>query len=155
MEPALTIIPFEDRLAHYFHDLNKAWLEKYFVMEPIDREMLNNPTQYFIDRGGHIFFAKLGDEIVGTFALIKTAPGVFELSKMAVSEQHQGKQVGNHMLTFCLQKAKALGAHKVILYSNTLLKPAIHLYYKYGFKEVPLEHTDYKRSNIKMEAAIK
>jgi ribosomal protein S18 acetylase RimI-like enzyme len=74
---------------------------------------------------------------------------------MAVSEEFQGKKIGNKMLEFCLAKARQLGAAKVILYSNTILQPAIHLYKKYGFKEVPLEHSDYRRSNIKMEVDIK
>ena len=48
-----------------------------------------------------------------------------------------------------------LGATKVILYSNTKLGPAIHLYQKYGFVEVPMGTSEYKRSNIKMEKTIK
>lgn len=148
---SIEIIDFRDDLSHHFHDLNKAWLEKYFVVEPIDKLMLADPKHYFIDKGGYIFFARLGEEIVGTFALIRCDDHSFELSKMAVSEQHQGKKIGNHMLEFCLQKARELGATKVILYSNTILGPAIHLYRKYGFVEVPMGNSEYKRSNIKME----
>jgi ribosomal protein S18 acetylase RimI-like enzyme len=70
---------------------------------------------------------------------------------MAVSENHQGKNIGNQMLEFCLSKARQLKMQKVILFSNTILQPAIHLYRKYGFREVPLENSEYKRSNIKME----
>jgi ribosomal protein S18 acetylase RimI-like enzyme len=57
-------------------------------------------------------------------------------------------------LQHCLEEAKKLGASKVILFSNTILGPAIHLYQKYGFQEVPLGHSEYKRSNIKMEKVI-
>jgi ribosomal protein S18 acetylase RimI-like enzyme len=48
-------------------------------------------------------------------------------------------------------KAKALGAAKVILYSQTGLVAAIKLYRKLGFIEVPLGTGVYKRSDIKME----
>ena len=92
--------------------------------------------------------------MAGTFALIKESDDVFELSKMAVNEKFQGKKIGNQMLDFCLQKAKELGAVKVILYSNTILAPAIHLYKKYGFTEVPIGNSEYKRSNIKMEKVL-
>jgi N-acetylglutamate synthase-like GNAT family acetyltransferase len=150
----LQIVNYSDELAHHFHDLNKAWLEKYFVVEPIDKEMLSNPRKFFIDKGGYIFFVKIGDEVAGTFALIKESDTVYELSKMAVDEKFQGKKIGNYMLEFCLNKAKDLGAEKVFLFSNTILGPAIHLYRKYGFVEIPVGSSEYKRSNIKMERVI-
>lgn len=154
MNNVLEIVGFSDELAHHFRDLNKAWLEKYFVVESIDKEMLSNPRHFFIDKGGYIFFAKIKDEVVGTFALIKESDSVYELSKMAVSEFHQGKRIGNQMLEFCLNKAKELGAEKLILFSNTILGPAIHLYEKYGFVSVPMGSSEYKRSNIKMERIL-
>jgi len=58
------------------------------------------------------------------------------------------------MIAYSLERAKELGAHKIILYSNTALKSAIHLYRKFGFKEVPLGDVEYKRANIKMEIGI-
>lgn len=154
MSTTVEIIEFRDELAQRFKELNVAWLKKYFYVEPIDEEMLSNPKSYFIDKGGHIFFATINGEVAGTFALMKQADGSYELSKMAVDEQFQGNKLGNHMLAFCLEKAAALGAKKVILYSNTLLGPAIHLYKKYGFVEVPLGDVDYERANIKMERAL-
>ena len=154
MKTEISMIGFKKELSDRFRDLNIAWLEKYFYVEPIDHEMLSNPAEYIINKGGFIFFAKYGGDIVGTFALMPIENGVFELGKMAVDENYQGKKVGNIMLEFCLQKAKELNAHKVILYSNTKLEPAIHLYRKFGFKEIPSGNTIYKRSNIKMERNI-
>jgi ribosomal protein S18 acetylase RimI-like enzyme len=52
-----------------------------------------------------------------------------------------------------IEKARQLGAHTVILYSNTRLAPAITLYRKLGFYEVPLDGP-YKRSDIKMELPL-
>ena len=40
---------------------------------------------------------------------------------------------------------------KLVLYSNTMLQSAIHLFRKYGFEEVELESGVYERANIKME----
>ena len=97
----------------------------------------------------------MNNEIAGTFALMKMNKGIYELAKMAVDEKYQGHKVGNKMMEFAIGKAKNLRAEKLILYSNTTLAPAIHLYEKYGFVEVPLEHSEYKRSNIRMELALK
>lgn len=154
MEETIQITAFEPSLASHFTSLNLAWIKKYFVVEPMDEQVLSNPEEFIINKEGYIFFATINNEVAGTFALIKEKDVVFELSKMAVSEEFQGKKVGNKMLEFCLAEARQLGANKVILYSNTILQPAIHLYKKYGFKEVPLEHSEYKRSNIKMEVDI-
>jgi len=145
------IIEYSDELADDFARLNKAWLQKYFVIEPIDHEMLSDPKRYFIQRNGFLFFAKTGNIIAGTFALLRESDDIYELSKMAVDEGFQGKKIGNLMLEFAIEKAKKLGAKKLILYSNTKLKPAIHLYRKFGFTEIPLDHSDYERADIKME----
>jgi N-acetylglutamate synthase-like GNAT family acetyltransferase len=145
------IVKFSDRYAKFFTSLNMAWVEKYFVVESMDRKMLSEPKKYIIDKGGYIFFAKVDGNIAGTFALIKVEEGIYELSKMAVDDHLIGKKIGNRMLEFCMDEAKRLKADKIILYSNTKLQPAIHLYKKFGFKEVPLDHTEYERANIKME----
>ena len=108
----LEIIAYNERLAVDFKQLNEAWLQKYFEIEPIDVEMLSNPTQYFIDTGGYIFFAKLADEMAGTFALLKESDNVYELSKMAVAESFQGKNIGNRLMEFAIVKATELKAAK-------------------------------------------
>jgi N-acetylglutamate synthase-like GNAT family acetyltransferase len=151
----LEIIHYDDALAIDFAALNKAWLQKYFVVEPIDEIMLEHPKHYFIDKGGFIFFAKLDDKVAGTVALLKVSEGIFELSKMAVSEEFQGRKIGNKLVEHCIEVARELKVKKVILYSNTKLENAIHLFRKFGFIEVPLDEVEYKRANIKMEMDIK
>src|SRR5665647_3245204 len=145
MEMNIEIIGFRDELANYFTELNLAWLKKYFVVEPIDSEVLSYPKKFIIDKGGFIFFATADGEIAGTFALIK----------MAVDERFQGNNIGNKMLEFCMKELKQLQATKLILFSNTKLQPAIHLYRKYGFTEIPVGNSEYNRANIKMEINFK
>lgn len=70
---------------------------------------------------------------------------------MGVSPKAQGKNIGFHLGKAALEWAKAQGADKVILYSNNLLAPAIALYRKMGFKEIPMECGTYDRCDIKME----
>lgn len=155
MNLELTIIDYDPSLAVHFRDLNLAWLTKYFYVEAIDEEVLNNPQRHIIDKGGAICFVRLNGNIAGTFALIHRGDGVYELGKMAVDERQQGKGLGNALLRACFEKAERLGASKVILYSNTRLQPALHLYRKYGFREVPIGTSAYKRSDIKMERSLK
>ncbi|MCW3073765.1 MAG: family acetyltransferase [Flaviaesturariibacter sp.] len=154
MKQSIEIIPFEEALSIHFRDLNVAWLQKYFYVEPIDEEIFANPRRYILDNGGHIFFAKYEGQVAGTCALMKAKNGEVELAKMAVDERFQGKGVGHILLEAAIAKAIDLGLGRLMLYSNTKLQPAIHLYEKYGFVEVPLDGTGYKRSNIKMEKIL-
>jgi len=49
-----------------------------------------------------------------------------------------------------------MGARKVYLESNTILKPALSLYEKLGFQTLPddARASPYERCNIRMERAI-
>ena len=148
----ITIVPYSSEYKNDIKSLNYEWLEKYFFVEPGDVEQLSDPQLYIIDKGGYIFFAKYKDKIVGTSSLMKTGIGEYELAKMAVTEKSKGKGIGQMLLEHCIAKAVKLHATKLILFSNTSLTSAIHLYKKYGFKEVPLP-TDlhYVRADIMME----
>lgn len=150
-ELIIEIIDYSDELNEPIKTLNYEWLEKYFRVEEGDMRSLSNPKEQIIDKGGFVFYAKLNGEIVGTASLLKKADRVFELGKMAVTEKAQGYGIGKILLEHCLKIARQEGMSKLILYSNTKLEPAIHLYRKYGFIETALEMGLYERANIKME----
>jgi N-acetylglutamate synthase-like GNAT family acetyltransferase len=145
------IIPFSAESKEPIKTLNKEWLQKYFKVEEQDEIVLSNPQEEIIDKGGLIFYAKYKGEIIGTVSLIKIDRDTFELSKMAVSDKAQGLGVGNQLLIHCLAVAEKNNIKKLILYSNRKLLPAIHLYEKFGFNEVPLGNVSYERADIKME----
>ena len=150
-EDLLEIISYLHELKHYVKTLNYEWLEKYFRVEEGDKAALNNPKEQIIDKGGFIFFARKENEILGTVALIRKSDAVFELGKMAVSSHVRGEGIGTRLLEHCIRFARQQGIEKLILYSNTRLKSAIHLYQKYGFRKIALEKGLYERANIKME----
>lgn len=154
MDNTVEIISFSPELKDPIKTLNKEWLQKYFRVEEKDELTLSNPQEEIIDKGGLIFYARYNDEIVGTVSLLKFDDFTFELSKMAVSDRAQGLGIGNKLLTHCVTIAKENNIHKLFLYSNRKLLPAIHLYTKFGFIEVPVEEGVYERADIKMEKII-
>tara|TARA_B110000238_G_C16117945_1_gene435781 strand:- start:1144 stop:1611 length:468 start_codon:yes stop_codon:yes gene_type:complete len=146
----IEIIPFEEKYATDFYNLNVEWLEKYFYVERYDQKVLSNPKKYVIEHGGFIFFAKYNNAIVGVVALINQKT-FFELSKMAVAPKYQGLKIGQKLMHFCIEFAKSKNWKNITLYSHRKLVPAINLYRKIGFKEVELEKdVHYERANIKM-----
>jgi len=145
------IIPFEPRYRDDFKRLNIAWLERFFRVEPVDAEVLSNPERNILEPGGHILFARLGDEIVGACALIPEGPGRFELSKMAVDERHQGLGLGRKLLEAAIAKFKELDATDLFLESSSKLKPAIRLYETSGFHHTPRPGAShYERADVYM-----
>ena len=76
------------------------------------------------------------------------------MAKLAVSPKAQGKGIGILLCKAAVNKAKELVAKKLFLESNTLLKPAIHIYKKIGFKELSEYHPAYERGDIQMELTI-
>lgn len=153
VDTAIQILDYVPAHRPWFEKFNRQWIEKYFAMEPPDYEILGTPEEFIIKKGGYIFMASYHGELAGTVALKLAAPGVYELTKMAVDEHFQGKKIGNALAEAAIEKAKEKGAGKIFLYSNTILEPAISLYKKLGFREVPVDGP-YKRTNIKMELTI-
>ena len=147
----LKIKEFTPPLSYYFANLNLAWLEKLFVVEPHDKAVLYNCEEEIISKGGKIFFAELDEKIVGTFALLKLDSDTFELTKMAVDESLRGKKIGQFMLKYFQQYVKENPEYSYVLYSSRQLENAIYLYRKFGFQEVTLEeNAPYARADIKM-----
>lgn len=150
----IQIIPFSSEYQPYFESINKAWVTKYFTMEPFDIAQLEHPEETILAKGGAIFFAKLGDEIVGTVGLIPMNNSTCEMIKMGVYPDNQGKGVGNLLGVAVLEEARKMGFSKMVLYSNTKLEAALQLYKKLGFHEVEAECGAYGRCDIKMERML-
>ena len=153
--PEIKFREFTAKDSEQFKALNIEWLKKYFEVEPIDEIVLNNPRSEILDSGGFIFMAEIKEKVIGTFAFIKKRNQIYEFSKMAIDPKFRNKGYGNVMMQFAISFAKKYRWNKIILYSNTTLKNSIHLYFKYGFIEVPMEaDVIYSRGNIKMELEL-
>jgi DNA-binding MarR family transcriptional regulator/predicted GNAT family N-acyltransferase len=152
----VTIVPFKPIYTDAFRKLNEEWITTYFKMEEADHKALDHPKEYILNKGGVILVALYEDEPVGVCALIKmNDPRYdFELAKMAVSPKAQGKNIGWLLGQAIIEKARSLGAKRLYLESNTILKPAINLYYKLGFERITGRSTPYERCNIQMELAL-
>ena len=149
----LKIVEYTPKYREAFRNMNVEWISKYFKMEESDYKALDHPDEYIIDKGGAILIVLCDDEPAGVCALIKMDHEVydFELAKMAVSPKFHGNGIGYKLGLAIIEKAKSMGGKKLYLESNTVLGPAIHLYYKLGFSKVEGVHSPYERCNIQME----
>ena len=150
----INIVEYQPHHQQHFEQLNRQWIEKYFVMEPVDEFVLTNPEEALLKTGGAILMAEYDGEIAGTVALRKVDDTVYEFTKMAVDNKFQRKGIAEALSYASFKKAKELGADKVMLYSNSILTPAIRLYEKLGFKHLPVGSSGYQRSDVKMEISV-
>lgn len=134
----------------YFERFNRLWIEELFEMEPVDEWVLTNPDQAILEPGGAILMAEYDGVIAGTVGLRKVDEDCYEFTKMAVDPNFRRKGIAEAISYASFRKAAALGAKKVILYSNTKNAGAVTLYEKIGFRHVQVENDVYKRANVKM-----
>jgi GNAT superfamily N-acetyltransferase len=153
-EPVVSIRPFRDGDAAAFRMLNEEWIARYFTIEEMDRIVLGDPVGQILAPGGHILMAVADGVPIGCCALVLEEPGVYEVAKMSVSERYRNRGVGRRLLNETLARARALGARRLYLGSNSRLANAIHLYESVGFRPVPPERvapSPYARANVFME----
>ncbi|HEV7699122.1 MAG TPA: GNAT family N-acetyltransferase [Pyrinomonadaceae bacterium] len=149
------IVRHERGYAESFAALNYEWIEKFFAVETHDRDILDDPERWVIEPGGEIFMAVADGLAVGTVALIPAADGILELTKMAVSPAFQGQGIADRLIDACIGFAQDTGTLTIFLESHTKLAPALNLYRKHGFIEVPGDPDSlYSRADIRMELAI-
>jgi len=148
------VIPFTSNHAAEFRRLNLEWLDFYHLTESHDLMVLDDPKGTILDRGGVIYLAEQDGKIVGTAALMPEEHGVYELAKMAVTQEYRGQGISKLLIDACLQAAKDLKAKKITLFSNHQLTTALSLYKKYGFKHVEVKNSPFATADVKMELIL-
>lgn len=152
---AVKIVEYRPGHQPYFEKFNRVWIETYFEMEDRDVLSLTQPEETIINKGGAILMAEYEGVLAGCVALKKVDGDTYEFTKMAVDEKFRRKGIAEALSYASFKKASDLGAELIVLYSNSILTPAIALYEKLGFKHVPVGNSAYKRSDVKMLISVK
>jgi putative acetyltransferase len=146
------VITYREPLRADFERLNREWIETWFTVEEADREAFRDPAGKIVAPGGQVFFVVDGGRVLGTCAVIRHRPEVLEIAKMAVAAEARGRGYGDLLMEAAIEFSRRAGAHRVIIVSNTRLAPALQLYRKHGFVEVPLASGQrYARADIQLE----
>jgi ribosomal protein S18 acetylase RimI-like enzyme len=152
---AMEIVDYRPDLAGAFKALNEAWITQLFELEPKDVEVLDDPAGKVIAPGGHIVFVLEAGEAVGCCALMAMPDGGFEVAKMAVADACKGRGLGRVLMAACVERAKAAGAPRLYLETNSALGPALGLYRSFGFHDVePPAPSPYARADVTMELRL-
>lgn len=150
-DETITVVDYSPIYQAEFKALNVEWISQHWELEEPDFNALNDPEGYILDQGGIILIALHNNVPVGCCALIKIDEYTYELAKMAVSPKVQGKRIGLLLGQKIINRAKSLGAKRLYLESNSVLKPAVNLYLKLGFTHLKESTSPYNRCNVQME----
>lgn len=139
-----------------FYRLNRAWLDAHDLYEPADEVQLADPQGAIIDAGGAVFVAERAGAVVGTAAIVPHGPGEVELLKVTVAEGLRGTGLGRRLVEACISQGRDMGAHTMMLMSNSRLQPALRLYERMGFTPRPLPSPlPYDSADICMELRLR
>lgn len=148
----LKVVSYASEFREHFRRLNLQWLERDFVVEDIDRAMLDEPERVVLAAGGAIFFATLAGEVIGTCALLRAAPGEYELAKMGVDEGFRGLGAGKRLLGAAIAEFHRRRGKLLFLESSSKLRPALYMYECAGFvlQKTVRPGSHYARSDVYM-----
>ena len=118
--------------------------------------MLSQPEAEILEPGGAIFYAHLGDTVIGTCALNCESAGNYELTKMAVDQAHQGLGVGRLLMEAAIDEFKRRKGALLFLETSTKLGPALRLYESVGFQyqKALKPNSHYARADVYMVWAM-
>jgi GNAT superfamily N-acetyltransferase len=138
-----------------FERLNREWIERYFVLEQEDLKVIGDPAGQIVAPGGQVFFLLDEDGVRGTCAVIRHDAETYELAKMAVAPAARGRGYGDRLAEAAIDFARRAGARRLMLVSNSCLGPALTLYRKHGFRDVPLDPANgYSRADVQLELPL-
>ena len=108
--------------------------------EHTDADLKDLEGNYANNNGSFDLLLSEDGEIIGSVGILRLDDQKCELRKMYLKESCRGKGFGKLLLEHGLEKAKELGYQRVILETASVLKEAITLYGKYGFKRFEMKN---------------
>lgn len=150
----MKIIEYKKKFKQDFIELNKAWIiDNFKFLEKEDIHTFNKIDDN-IASGAMIYFAVKDNIVLATCMALPMENNTWEICKLAANKNYKHKGAGSAVFEATMKYAVKNGAKRLFLISNSKLKPALHIYEKYGFKEIKLDNYEYLRGDIAFEYIV-
>ena len=128
----MTLEDLEQMKNTLYSDFDNFW--SYNVLK---QELENKNTTYIV--------AKENNEIIG-FAGLSTCLDEATLNNIVVKKSHRNRGIGGELLESLIELCSELRMKTLTLEVDTENEPAIHLYEKFGFKNLGIRKNYYNNS---------
>lgn len=150
----MNIVEYEERYRQNFVDFNTAWIvDNFGFLEEADIASFEH-IENSIMKGAMIYFAVEGEDVLATCMAKPMENGTWEICKLGSNKLVPHKGAGSAVFQTAMDWAVEHGAKRLFIISNSRLKPALHIYEKFGFREIKLEDYGYVRGDIAFEYIV-
>jgi N-acetylglutamate synthase-like GNAT family acetyltransferase len=102
-------------------------------------EIVANFIKNFDPKYERCWIAEKDGQIVGSVFLVKKSEDAAKLRLMLVEPKTRGMGIGTRLVEECVRFARQAGYKKIVLWTNSILLAARHMYAKAGFKLIEEE----------------
>ena len=151
----MEIIEYQEKYKDYFVQFNTDWIvDNFGFLEEEDMDTFRH-IEESLEKGAMIYFAVEEENVLATcMAKPLDENGTWELCKLGSNKHLPHKGAGSAVFEAAMNWALSHDAQKLFIISNSSLKPALHIYEKYGFHEVKLNDYEYVRGDIAFEYIV-
>jgi len=115
---------------------NDGAFQHYLAIQNYDEEMRHLNAKYGMP-DGRLYLVYCDEKLAGCIGLRKIDRQNCEMKRLYIRPAFRGKKLGTLLVETIIADARKIGYSQMLLDTLPFLQPAIHMYKKLGFYEIP------------------